>query len=404
MSARAVVVDQGRRDLECRTVDLDGASKPYVPRIGAHADDRGGVHLLVRSFQPSTLCGLIQTGPSSRLAPGSTSLSPWQYSLGQLITHGSCRGAFGAILRDMDVLDLRRLDLNLLVPLHAILVERSVSAAARRVGLTQPAVSKSLQKLRQHFGDELVVRTGRSSQLTPFAATLLPEVEDLVGRMVDVMTVRSAFEPSQTRRRFTLAVSDYFAVVLGSELVCAMKREAPSASLELAPLAPPPVYDQLDSVDAMVLPAGLDPRFRQAIHLLTERWCLVVDPRLAAAAASWMPADLAGRGFVATSLHGMTPGRELLVQMGVEVDVQISAPTFAAVPFLVAGTDLVGLAGRRMVRRLAPSAGVVAVDPPWLMPLVHYQLYSDPVRSQDAGTRWFHHLVRRVARQIDEAS
>lgn len=298
----------------------------------------------------------------------------------------------------MDVFDLRRLDLNLVVPLHALLVERGVSQAARRVGLTQPAVSKSLQKLRQHFGDDLLVRSGRTSTLTPFAATLLPEVEELVRRLGDVLTQRDDFDPTQTRRRFVLAASDYFVVTRGGDLVAALRAAAPLASLEIVDLAGPPVHDQLGSVDAMLIPAGQDDHLPSAEQLLSERWALVADPSMAEEARSWTVDDLTGRGFVATSFHGFVPGQRLLAQLGVRIEVWITAPTFAAVPFLVAGTDLLGLVGGRLAHRLADAAGVAVIDAPWSVPLLPYQLHCDPVRRNDVGVRWFLKLVEAVAR------
>ncbi|MBS2939800.1 LysR family transcriptional regulator [Nocardioides sp. J2M5] len=297
-----------------------------------------------------------------------------------------------------EVFDLRRLDLNLVVPLHAVLVERSVSAAARRVGLTQPAVSKSLQRLRQHFGDDLLVRAGRTSVLTPFAATLLPEVEELVRRLGDVLTQRDDFDPAQTRRRFTLAASDYFVVTRGGDLVQALLAGAPLASLEIVDLAGPPVHDQLGSVDAMLLPAGQDDHLPSTGHLLTERWTLVCDPSMAEDARGWTVDDLAGRGFVATSFHGFVPGQRLLSNLGVTMDVRVTAQTFAAVPFLVAGTELLGLVGGRLARRLAGAAGVAVLEAPWSVPLLPYQLHCDPVRRNDPGVRWFLEVVEAVAR------
>ncbi|CAM3837939.1 LysR family transcriptional regulator [Nocardioides zeicaulis] len=298
----------------------------------------------------------------------------------------------------MAAFDLRRLDLNLVVPLHAILVERGVSQAARRVGLTQPAVSKSLQKLRQHFGDDLLVRSGRTSALTPFAATLLPEVEELVRRLGDVLTQRNDFDPAQTRRHFTLGASDYFVVTRGRDLVSALRAAAPLASLEVVELAGPPVHDQLASVDALLLPAGQDDHLPPTEHLLTDRWALVADPAAAEEARGWSVDELTGHGFVATSFHGFVPGQRLLAQLGVRIDVRVTAPTFSAVPFLVAGTDLLGLVGERLAHRLAGAAGVTVVDAPWSVPLLPYQLHCDPVRRNDPGVRWFLELVEDVAR------
>ena len=127
-----------------------------------------------------------------------------------------------ALISEMDGLmahgDLRGFDLNLLVTLDALLQERSVTSAARRLGISQPAASQALARLRRHFDDELLARQGGSYALTPKASGLLDELAELLDRAKLVVEGESDFNPLSSDREFRLMCSDYAAVVIGSEL------------------------------------------------------------------------------------------------------------------------------------------------------------------------------------------
>jgi DNA-binding transcriptional LysR family regulator len=299
--------------------------------------------------------------------------------------------------------DLRRLDLNLVTALQALLEERNVSAAAQRLSVTQPAASKSLQKLRRHFGDELLIRDGREHRLTPLAAGLLPEVQAVVEGLGELLGSRSAFDAAATHRNFVLAGSDYTALVLGRRLTELMTERAPHASLTLARLSAAPIHEQLSGVDGVVVPPGQD-RLDSFLPAFSDVWCCVVDDDLVESARGWTRAEFVRRGFVAAGVHGHVPARDFLERAGVEVHVRITTATFSAVPFLVTGTPYVGVLHRRMADVLAGPAGLSIVETPWASPAVHLRLYFDEIRAQDPGTRWFLDLVAEAARSSVESS
>jgi len=128
---------------------------------------------------------------------------------------------------------LRRIDFNLLIPLQALLMEANVTRAAERTSVGQPAMSASLAKLRRHFDDPLLVRDGREFKLTPLAASLVGQVNEVVDGMHAVMNKHAPFDPASARRVFSLVTSDYVTAVLLKPLLIRLAEEAPHVGLEI---------------------------------------------------------------------------------------------------------------------------------------------------------------------------
>lgn len=126
--------------------------------------------------------------------------------------------------------DLRRIDLNLLVVLDALLRERNVSRAAERLAMTQPAVSHALSRLRDLLGDPLLVRVGNEMRLTARAKTLLGPLTEALARVRDVV-LPGTFDPAFCRRTFRLAMSDYGSALVLPALLRKIRATAPSVDL-----------------------------------------------------------------------------------------------------------------------------------------------------------------------------
>jgi DNA-binding transcriptional LysR family regulator len=299
--------------------------------------------------------------------------------------------------------DLRRIDLNLLLPLHAVLEECSVSAAARRLGLTQPAVSQSLAKLRRHFGDDLLSRGPSGYVLTPLATDLRSHVEQLVSALGQVLAQPAAFDPALSERTFDVVASDYAAAVLGPPLVKRLADIAPGVRLRLRGFDvsdPERAKNALASADGLIIPRGMNPP-GESISLFVDSWCCVVDPCWAEAAATWTAADFTQRKWVATEINGSLPAQNYLRHGGVEIDVTVMAQTFTAVPFLVAGTPYVGVLHRRHAELIADVAGVAIVKAPWAEPAVHMVMFYDTLRAQDPALQWFLDEAANVAASLE---
>jgi LysR family nod box-dependent transcriptional activator len=119
-----------------------------------------------------------------------------------------------------------KLDLNLLVALDAMLLERNISRAAERLHVSQSAMSSSLARLRTYFDDPLLVQVGRRMELTPRAQALKEVVRDILGRVDTAIATRPQFDPAQSDREFRLLVSDYTLVTLMPHLLALVRRKS----------------------------------------------------------------------------------------------------------------------------------------------------------------------------------
>src|ERR1700709_1467381 len=174
---------------------------------------------------------------------------------------------------------LPNLALTLLVSLDALLDQRSVTRAAQQLGLSQSALSASLARLRRHFGDELLARTGNEYRLTPLARQLKPRVRLALDGVERVFTAQPEFDPSESTREFSVLLSDYASAVLGSALAELLGDEAPGARLRLEHNTPEAVdraEQALLTTDLLVLPHGFVTDLPHA-DLIRDRWVIVVS-------------------------------------------------------------------------------------------------------------------------------
>jgi DNA-binding transcriptional LysR family regulator len=127
---------------------------------------------------------------------------------------------------------LRNVDLNLLHALHPLLEERHVTHAAKRSFLSQPAMSRALDRLRETFGDPLLVRTGRVYERTPRGERVLRELESIMGRL-DAMVNGEEFSPARSEERFRVAMTDHGSTILLPALLPRVRKAAPDAKLQV---------------------------------------------------------------------------------------------------------------------------------------------------------------------------
>ena len=307
-------------------------------------------------------------------------------------------------------MQLRNLDLNLMVLLDALLAERSVTRAAARVGLAQPTMSTALARLRRHFSDELLARSGNSFELTPLAVQLRPVLATALAGADRLFSTLPDFDAASADREFTILSSDYGVATVGPALARVMAEEAPSARLRLASFTIETLddaHDALRTVDALLMPHGVVHDLPH-LDLLTDEWVGVVDDRSSTGAGLTM-GDLTSRTWVATaasrggpSALGTIPVLRQLELLGVRPSVAVTAETFLAVPLLIAGTDRLAVVPRRLAAPLAAPLGLRLLPLPFeAVPLVEAAWWH-PVHERDAGHRWLRRcLVQAAARLAD---
>ncbi|MBO2458461.1 LysR family transcriptional regulator [Actinomadura violacea] len=177
-------------------------------------------------------------------------------------------------------MNLASLDLNLLVALRALLEERNVTRAGRRIGLSQPATSAALARLRHHFADDLLVRTGNNYELTPLGTALVVPCATACGLLERLFTSRAEFDPATERREFTIIASDYAVAVFGAALARALHAAAPASSLVFEQVGPEITENTaaaLSAVDGLLMPHGIVSGL-PTVELYLDEWvCVIAD-------------------------------------------------------------------------------------------------------------------------------
>ncbi|MGY1985531.1 LysR family transcriptional regulator [Blastococcus sp. SYSU DS0669] len=300
-------------------------------------------------------------------------------------------------------MQLASLDLNLLVALDALLQQRSVTRAAQQMGLSQPALSASLARLRRHFGDELLTRVGNEYRLTPLAVQLKELARMALSGVERVFSAQPVFDPRSSTREFTFLVSDYWVAVLGDTVAALLSEEAPHARLHLAANTPAAV-DRADQVmlttDLLILPHGFVTGLSHR-DLYRDDWVCVVAADNPVVDEGLTVADLEDLPWVVT-FHGptaATPAERQLRMRGVEPVVQVVTENFLTVPGLIAGSNRIALLQRHLVEQLPLNSGIRALDPPLdIAPLVE-AMWWHPVYDDDPEHAYLRDLVSRAARQ-----
>lgn len=304
----------------------------------------------------------------------------------------------------VSVEQVRRLDLNLITALSTLLEERNVTAAARLLGVTQPSASASLAKLRRHFNDELLLREGGRYHLTPLATDLLPLTKEALQAMSKVFALKSDFDPREIDRQFTLAASDYGTTVLGGALTADIAERAPRARIRFTNL-PANLASSfgtaLRDCDGILVPrAGPPPG--EVTELFDDVWCCVLDRAHHPPDEPWTTEAVARHSWVAASIAGdSVPARGIARVAGFEPSIEVLAPSFASVPWLVKGTRRIGLMQRRLAVVTAPVAGLEVIDAPWPPHRLNMLLYINHQRSRDPATAWLRDRVAAAARALD---
>ncbi|HXT93158.1 MAG TPA: LysR family transcriptional regulator [Trebonia sp.] len=290
------------------------------------------------------------------------------------------------------------IDLNLLAVLGALLEHRNVTRAGERLSLSQPTMSGALARLRQHFGDELLVRSGREYRLTPMAADLLPAVREALGQVERTLSMPAAFDPATSRRRFSIAISAQSILAL-SGLLRRVHELAPGVRLDTWPITTG-LMEAGHSVlgyDVLIGPLGFrtdgDPEV-----LLRDRIVFVADPanprlrhgRLTAA-------DLAASPHAMARLPQADAITRALAGFGVTPRVVATTGGWLPLPFLIAGTDLVAGVPERLARRVSGAAGVSVVESPFGTIELVEAAWWHPMCSTDPALTWLRGIISDLA-------
>ncbi|WP_326823043.1 LysR family transcriptional regulator [Streptosporangium sp. NBC_01756] len=299
-------------------------------------------------------------------------------------------------------MNLASLDLNLVVALRALLEERNVTRAGLRIGLSQPATSAALARLRHHFSDDLLVRKGNSYELTPLGGALREPAVNACAMLERLFTSRADFHPATEQRDFTLLASDYAIAIFGAGLARVLHTEAPGVRLHLRHVDSRIVEATdtvLGGVDGVLMPHGVISGF-PTVELYRDEWVCMVAADHPDVGDSITMDDLARLPWVVYQRFFDAPVTRQLGMLGLRPHVEVSVQSFHLLPELVAGTRRVALIQRRLARLLYGLAPVRTLRCPFEPVPLQEALWWHPVHGQDAAHIWLRETAARVAANL----
>lgn len=298
-------------------------------------------------------------------------------------------------------MDTGKIDLNLLKLFDALLKEGSVTGASARLGLSQPAASRSLARLRKLLNDRVLVRTANGWELTPKAIALSGPVTKLLDD-ARAIVLPTDFDPSTAKERLTLASADHLALILMPQLVAELSEVAPGIDLVMPPVA----GDNIDLIAqggadlAIGAFQDLPARFYER-RLYEEHFVCIVrsgHPVIKEGLtlenfASWPHIS------VVISGHGNNMVDQALAQYGLSRRIAVRTPHFLVAPSIVAESNLIMCIPQRLAYQIANKAAVEILDLPIDIPsfspsiIWHERMHYDPAHS------WLRNLIIDIAQR-----
>jgi DNA-binding transcriptional LysR family regulator len=293
------------------------------------------------------------------------------------------------------------IDFNLLTALDALLEEQSVTAAADRLGLSGPAMSRALGRIRRTTGDPVLVRAGRHMVPTPRALEIRAEVRRLVEEVHGVLAPTAPADPSALARVFTLHANDLFVTALGPRLLSRAAEQAPQVVLRFlgeASVDVPLLRDGSADLELGVIDSP-EPEIRREELFVDHNVAVVRDghPLTTGKLTVRRFADASHLNF---SRRGRLTGPvdAALAAHGLRRKVIATVPTFAASLMMVQDSDAVGLANARAAAETVRRMGLRTLPIPLELPSMTMEMAWHPRQDADAGHRWLRGLVRETVR------
>lgn len=314
---------------------------------------------------------------------------------------------------------LNKLDLNLLRVFDAVMEDRSVLRASQRICLSQSAVSHALARLREMLEDELFIRTTSGMQPTARAVTMAPLIRE-AWKSLEAAIGTPKFEPGNSARRFTIAVSDFVATVMVPNLLGLLKREAPLVDLVIRPDSPIDLTEQIDlgQIDAVVGTfSNLPVRFRSNSLFAYDDVLIANSSRRLGklsiesvsglsivAVTSHGEEKVIVDGFV--SRHGLSRRSEMYDRNALEQAlsqnqrIAVSLPHFLALPALLESTDLAAIVPRPLAKLLARTNPLSTHELPYKTTPVDVSVLWHERTAKDTPQEWLRGMLRRATEPL----
>ena len=298
-------------------------------------------------------------------------------------------------------MDIRAVDHNLLKAFDALIRERAVTRAAGRIGLSQPAMSHALSRLRSLFADDLFVRTPDRMEPTARAREIAPLVSAAIEHIEAALNLGIGFDPAKSAGIFTAGMAEYAEVALVGRLAAAFADQAARATLRLTPLTGADAAEQLDrgAIDVAVAHLGTLPTHVESMLLLRDPFVVVARRGHPIAGQQLSLEAYAALNHILVSPRGDASGAldRILVDFGLRRRIALLVATYLALPVALAASDLVAAVPSRTARQIAATAEIEIMPLPIDFSMTVSMAWHRRAASEPAQA-WFRSLL------IDAAS
>lgn len=296
----------------------------------------------------------------------------------------------------------KHFDLNLLIVLDTLLREQSVSRAAERLNLSQPAISAALGRVRQHLNDDILVLHGKTMVPTPHAQSMAPIISRALADIDALITASTVFDPATSHRQFRLCASDYITVVLLAPLMVELAKTAPGISFDICPAGPEmqPKFER-GEIDLLLTPM----QFTAANHprhlLFQERHVVVGCSKNPVLQEPLSEEVFLEQGQVVIELnHAQTYTEQALGELNRRRRIEVVCSSFLAVPWVLLNSRLLAVMHERLARMVVSALPLKMVPLPIELPLMPEMVQHHVARSNDDGIQWLLQRLLELAKQL----
>lgn len=294
-------------------------------------------------------------------------------------------------------MELKDIDLNLLVIFNQLLIERKVSKVAENLGLGQPAVSNALARLRKLFGDELFLRTSSGMQPTPFADQLAESIGYALGMIHGAINAKNSFDPATSKRRFSVGMTDIGEIYFLPLLMEKLRKVAPAVSISTIRNTTINLKDAMEA-GHIDLAVGLLPQLKAGFfqrRLFTQQYVCMFRQRHPLDKKKVLSSDFFAADHVAIVSDGTGHGMvdEILDKNSPQRKVRLAVPHFVAVGHILQSTNLVATVPERLAERMAKPFALRYVPHPVKLPQIAINLFWHAKYHKDPANQWLRGLL-----------
>lgn len=301
----------------------------------------------------------------------------------------------------------RNLDLNLLVALDALLLERNITLAGRRVHLSQSAMSSALARLREYFGDELLTQVGRRMVCTPLGESLAEPVRKILLQIQTTVAAQPSFDPGTATRCFKLMMSDYVATVLMSKALPRIERLAPRVRIEVLCNDVSSPFEELDraDIDLLIMPQTYlrethpyEVLFEDEFTGVAWKGNKLVPPDGRLSMKQYL--DLGHVTSRFATARASTVDEWFVTQLGHERRVEVVTMNFNSILSSLVGTQRVATLHARLARYYEQYLPIRLFEVPFELPRLAEAMQWHRQFNADPGTLWLRGVLKEIARNM----